>query len=230
MTEQAPPPSQGDGNGPSVSDPEGEFFAELDTLVGVQVSKDAPAGSAGRSAPLSKLKVISLNDNGILTEVKGVISKRQKLFVWLREQKADIILLQETHFPEDLKRQALIAKQWGGTIIFTPGVTTSSCGTAILLRPGSDVELHPHSAPYTPMHGPHDGPLRGRVTLCHLLWHGQCYTVGSVYAPTMPDQRPRFFKSLKGVLLSYFPRGADGRVEQPAALCPLLLGGRLELH
>ena len=91
MTEQAPPPSQGGGNGPSVSDPEGEFFAELDTLVGVQVSKDAPAGSAGRSAPLSKLKVISLNDNGILTEVMGVISKRQKLFVWLREQKADII-------------------------------------------------------------------------------------------------------------------------------------------
>ena len=55
----------------------------------------------------SSLLLITQNCNGLRNKMK-----RQICFSWLKQQKADIILIQETHWSKDIEN--IIRKEWRG--------------------------------------------------------------------------------------------------------------------
>ena len=65
--------------------------------------------------------------------VKGMQSqkKRKKLYLWLKQTKADIIFLQETH--SVLKNELIWRNEWGSYAFFAHG-TTNSKGVAVLFK------------------------------------------------------------------------------------------------
>ena len=73
---------------------------------------------------MNKLNIISLNANGLHADVK-----RQKTLMWCRQQKANILPLQETHtLAED---KSIWRDDWEGDI-YMAHVSTSR-GVAILI-------------------------------------------------------------------------------------------------
>jgi hypothetical protein len=187
----------------------------------------------GGDHPLAKLKIVSLNFDGVFCEkplTKGGANKRLTLFRWLLDEvKADIVLATETHITGDLRLQARVAREWakggGGKVICTPSLSSSSRGTAIFIRSGCDITIDTDSI-YVPVgSGSREAPLKNRVTLAQMDWHGHRFSVGSVYAPVIESERPRFFKALKQVLSDYTVRGPDGLPIQPTTLLPCILGG-----
>lgn len=75
---------------------------------------------------LADLSVISLNVNGIRDQMK-----RHNFFHFLRNTRADIILLQETH--STLQDERVWSNEWGNRIVFCHG-TNFSKGVAILFN------------------------------------------------------------------------------------------------
>ena len=57
------------------------------------------------------LTFLSFNCNGQANQ-----DKRRKQYIFLRESKADIILLQETHYVE--KKEIIYQNEWGGHCFF----------------------------------------------------------------------------------------------------------------
>ena len=73
----------------------------------------------------SKLtSILTLNVRGLREK-----TKRENCFYWLKQQKADIIFLQETYWTVDLLKT--IEKEWEGEVLLSQG-TYHSKGTAIL--------------------------------------------------------------------------------------------------
>ena len=79
--------------------------------------------------PVNDIKVtlISLNVRGLISNIN-----RKKAFLWLEKQKADIILLQETHCTE--KNVEMIKKDWKGKSIFCYTDSNFSRGVGILFK------------------------------------------------------------------------------------------------
>ena len=80
--------------------------------------------------------MISLNVRGIRNKIK-----RNSIFRWLNDQKADIALLQETFLDEELNKR--ISNEWSGEILSTYG-SLHSRGVSILFRKDLDVEIENH--------------------------------------------------------------------------------------
>ena len=78
------------------------------------------------------IKLITLNVRG-LRGIDGGVPKRRKIFTWLKKQKEDIILLQETHSDEVSGKIWL--KEWGGLGFFAYGDNVSR-GVAIFFKSG----------------------------------------------------------------------------------------------
>lgn len=64
--------------------------------------------------------------------------KRKKQMMWARDQKANIIFLQETH--SDEKTEYIWRKQWNSEAIFAHG-TSQARGTAILFSKNLNVHI-----------------------------------------------------------------------------------------
>uniref|UniRef100_A0A3B3DY82 Reverse transcriptase domain-containing protein n=1 Tax=Oryzias melastigma TaxID=30732 RepID=A0A3B3DY82_ORYME len=82
----------------------------------------------------SRLSFISLNSRGLKD-----ITKRKALFLFCKEQKAQVIFLQETHSSNN--DMVFWKNQWGDTILFSHG-SNRSAGTAICFNncPGQIIE------------------------------------------------------------------------------------------
>ena len=73
---------------------------------------------------MDKINIFTCNVRGLSTNVK-----RRQIFRHLHEQKASIILLQETHSTKTAERR--YKNEWGGRVIFDHGESNSR-GVSIL--------------------------------------------------------------------------------------------------
>ena len=86
-------------------------------------------------ATMTSLRLATVN--GLRTNRLSV-SKRRKIFTWLKKLNLDFVFLQETHADETCER--LWLNEWGGEGFFANG-TDISRGVAILLKPGFRVKV-----------------------------------------------------------------------------------------
>ena len=81
----------------------------------------------------SKCNYISLNVKGI--REKG---KRQRIFAWCKEKKADIVFLQETFSSREVEDKW--ATEWNGQCIYSHG-TSHSKGVLMLINASLNIEM-----------------------------------------------------------------------------------------
>lgn len=111
----------------------------------------------------------SLNVNGLKSP-----SKRRILFDHLRQSRADLCLLQETHCTPGTEK--LWKQEWGGKGFFAHGAPNSR-GVAILLGRNLDLQITKNITDED-----------GRYVFIEFLIDEITYTVGCLYAPTQ-DRR-----------------------------------------
>ena len=133
---------------------------------------------------MASLKLVSLNVRGL-----GDFKKRKMIFLWAKRQKADILLLQETHSTNNLEQQW--KNEWGGEIIFSHG-TNRARGVAILIRQGLEVEqMNMFIDCY------------GRFIFMQAEINGIKVQIVNTYAPTAERDITNFLRSLRNKLLDF---------------------------
>ena len=131
--------------------------------------------------PAESFRIISLNCRGLRDK-----QKRQNLFFWIKNNHYHIILLQETFWINDDKKD--IEKEWGGKVFLNPG-TLHSKGTAILLN-NSIIDESLNLATKD-VHLSDDG----RIILLNLAIENKEFSLINIYAPNSPkDRKPLFDK------------------------------------
>ena len=134
---------------------------------------------------MSSILLITRNCNGLRNKVK-----RQICFQWFKKQKADIVLIQETHWCKDIEH--IIRSEWKGSAFFNHG-TRNARGVAILIKKQSEFKL---MSEYKDQNG--------RFLLVQCKVHEHIYIVVNVYAPNIHVKREVFFKSLHDLLRQKF--------------------------
>lgn len=124
---------------------------------------------------VDQLAITSLNVRGL-----NETMKRRKIFGLLHRQKADIVLLQETHSVK--KIQKIWRNEWGGQIYFSH-YNSRSRGVAIMFRKELDFKVHDKFI----------GP-DGRVIILQIEVAKIKFVVSNVYAPN--EENVEFFKNL----------------------------------
>ena len=124
---------------------------------------------------MDKVKIVSLNVRGIQDE-----KKRKELFNFLRNQKANIILLQETHLkPSDV---LMCDRQWGNKGVYNHG-STNSRGVAIFTNPRISMNIQ---LVYK--------DSEGRVIIVEVTIEGKTFIIINVYGPNKDETE--FYKKL----------------------------------
>jgi exonuclease III len=126
-----------------------------------------------------KFKSGTLNVNG-LRSVES--DKRSATFQWIKENKFDIMFLQETHAESDYDNQVW-GKEWGGESFWSNG-TTHARGAAILVSNKIKV-----------IRDSFKKDIEGRIVRIRFEWEGKTYTALNIYAPN--KNRKTFFEKLK---------------------------------
>ena len=127
---------------------------------------------------MASFLIASFNVNGLRTP-----TKRKKIFAHFHHSPYDIILLQETHvLPTDIPTWK---SEWKTPSYWNPGPSYQSCGVAILLNSHKQFNV---------IDSGHD--TNGRVLFITILFENERFQFFSLYAPSVPSQRPRFFRSL----------------------------------
>ena len=117
---------------------------------------------------MSVLKFLSLNVRGLRNE-----EKRRSIFSYLKNQKANVYLLQETF--SNSKDEKIWAAEWGGQIFYSHG-SNHSKGVCVLIKPNSP--LHVETV---------ELDVNGRFIILCLKTPGEInLNVVNVYAPTDP--------------------------------------------
>ena len=131
---------------------------------------------------LDSIKLLSFNAKGLQDT-----SKRLSLFTWCIEQKADIILLQETHSTSKSKKQW--CKDWGGPIYFSHG-TSGARGVAILIL---------KKLKYKVLGDNND--KNGRILVLDIKINNLRFTLVNLYAPN--NDTPEFFVEVEQIMNIY---------------------------
>ena len=131
------------------------------------------------------IKIISLNVNGIRDH-----KKRTTVFYWLKQQKADICLLQETHC-ESQTDIVSWSNEWEGKTFWSIG-TNYSKGVAILIKEKLDITITNTEI-----------DTDGRYVAINIDIDELRSKVMNIYAPNKPADRINFFKELKKNILEY---------------------------
>ena len=126
---------------------------------------------------MSLIKILSLNVKGLRNPVK-----RRALFLYLKNQKADLYCLQETHSKKE--DEIPWASEWGGKILFSHG-TEHSKGTCIMQTPNSLFFLK--SLLIDP---------NGRFVFAKINIGDDELFLTAVYAPCDPQQQSSFTQNL----------------------------------
>ena len=123
---------------------------------------------------MSKIKIISLNTRG----VRNVL-KRRKVWNYLRAQRADICLIQETHGANN--DNFMWANMWGNKCVFANG-NTNARGVAILFNKHVDSIREIIR------------DVDGRYLIVKLEINEYTYCIANVYAPN--NDQPSFFNDV----------------------------------
>ena len=124
-------------------------------------------------ATVDSLKICTFNANGL-----GHYQKRKDVFDYLRQQKASIYLLQETHLKTDMEN--VVRSMWGFEC-FLCGNDTNSKGVAILMNNNFEYKVH--------------GVIRsddGNYIMLDIEMAGKRITLANIYGPSNSDS-PAFF-------------------------------------
>ena len=124
------------------------------------------------------IKILSLNVNGLRN-----YKKRQTIFHWLKEQNADLYLLQETHCESTSDINNWKA-EWGGECFWSVG-TNFSRGVATLVKPKLDIKI---SSTNSDRHG--------RFVMLDFEIDDLKLHLFNIYSPNNATDRVKFFKDL----------------------------------
>jgi len=108
------------------------------------------------------------------------VTKRHKLFKWLKDKKQDIMFLQETH--SAVGDETMWKKEWGGQICFSHGKRDSR-GVMIMFKPNCDAEVLKI-----------DTGSEGRVLYVEVDINGIKALLVNIYAPN--EDNPEFFRDI----------------------------------
>ena len=120
-----------------------------------------------------RLKVINLNVRSINNNIK-----KRKVFRFLKKQKADVYLIQESHCQKN--KEFLWESEWGNKCYFSNG-TSQSSGVAILLNKGCNSGVEEVRR-----------DMNGRFFQLKLEIEEYTYCITNIYAPN--SDNPDYFK------------------------------------
>ena len=133
---------------------------------------------------MSVLKFLSLNVRGLRNE-----EKRRSIFSYLKNQKANVYLLQETF--SNSKDEKIWAAEWGGQIFYSHG-SNHSKGVCVLIKPNSPLHVEIVEL-----------DVNGRFIILCLKTPGEInLNVVNVYAPTDPREQIDFINSFSKKIIS----------------------------
>ena len=120
--------------------------------------------------------------------VRGIRSatKRKALFMWLKEQKSDFILLQETYSTAEV--EDIWRTQWQGKLFFSHG-TCHSCGVMVLVRGDLDFNLISIRT-----------DDEGRYIVLEAEVQGANFLLVNVYVPNKVQEQCRFIENLNSTI------------------------------
>lgn len=124
------------------------------------------------------VKLMSINIRGLNSR-----KKRRNMFRWIKRQKIDICLLQETYSVHNLEN--IWRSEWGGQMYFSHG-TNHGRGVMTLIRPGFDAKV---------INSKTDDI--GRLLLLELSIQDTIFKLVNIYAPNTEESQIHFFKYLK---------------------------------
>ena len=125
----------------------------------------------------SSVHILTLNVQGLRDK-----NKQKRVFEWSKQQRANILFLQETHLTTDIIQN--FNNQFNGTVLHSCG-TSNSRGVAVLIHTSvSHNILSVHC------------DTGGRFILVNIEIDNNCYSLTNIYAPNNPNERNSFFKSI----------------------------------
>ena len=125
-------------------------------------------------------KLLSLNVRGIRSSIKI-----KALFMWLTQQKADIIFLQETYSTKEV--EDICNNQYNGKSFYSYG-TNHSCGVMILIK--DDLEFEFKSSVLD---------TKGYILIDATL-QGSDFLLVNIYAPNKVQEQCEFFRGLENMV------------------------------
>lgn len=125
---------------------------------------------------MTELNILSVNTQGL-----GGIAKRLDVFQYLKEKKADIYCLQDTHITKS--QEIFIRNQWGDSCMFSPAAQSNARGVAILFGKRLEYTIHNYKA---------DG--NGNFLMIDMTAYNNRFTLVNLYGPNNDD--PSFFKTI----------------------------------
>jgi len=124
----------------------------------------------------------SLNVRGINSDVK-----RNSIFKWVKKNKFDITMLQETF--SSVEHENVWRRTWEGDIIFSHG-TKHSRGTIVLFNKGLDYVIEKQ----------HCDP-NGRFIIIKAKVHDEKFNLINIYAPNKASEKKIFFSGIYNALM-----------------------------
>ena len=130
------------------------------------------------------INIISLNVRGIVNA-----TKRDKMFLWFKNQNADIVLIQESHCTQSKLHR--FKSSWKGKSYYELTNSAFSKGVGILFKENIDVKVTDNIS---------FGD--GRALLINAELYGEKICIVNVYAPNRDHERTVFFRDLKSWILT----------------------------
>ena len=125
-----------------------------------------------------KLKILTINVNGL-----NNLSKRNKIFNFLKTNKIDITLMEETHSTRNAEKQW--QKGWDGMSFWNSGPTHQTAGIASLFSENFQGKIQIIKNDYT-----------GRIPPISFALNKQLFNIVNIYGASKPYQRENFFQYL----------------------------------
>ena len=133
---------------------------------------------------------MSLNARGLRNTFK-----RKSVLAWIKNQKADIIFLQETHSTENC--EALWKKEWKGKIFFSHG-TEFSKGVITLIKDDLDCQVNTVEC-----------DKGGRYVILNTLVQETPLILTNIYAPDKEKDQENFYKTVSSLFSSEYKLGRE---------------------
>ena len=131
-----------------------------------------------------KLHILTINVQGLCEK-----QKRDRFYSWIKQQKGNIILAQETHYTNSITSS--VKSEWQGDIFHSFG-TTQSCGVTTYISRNINYEI-------IDTHNDKDG----RILLINIKINDNIYTIVNIYAPNDRKRREKYYKDLKNFIETY---------------------------
>lgn len=122
----------------------------------------------------SNVHILTVNVQGLRDK-----NKQKRVFEWSKQQRANILYLQETHLTTDIIQN--FNNQFNRTVLHSCG-TSNGRGVAVLIHTSDShniLSVHCDTG--------------GRFILANIEIDKNCYSLTNIYAPNNPNERNSFF-------------------------------------